>query len=188
MSTIDDLIKFPFPPDQETYALTDGTAVVSTQLDGGSARYRTDLLDVAGSVVVQWTLDPSKYNYWKAFFKTKIQSGALPFALDLYMDLPILTTHEVHIVPGTLTLSSQSGLTFVLGCTLEAIPLPTDDDANNAYIFLYDTYGDGGSQVLSLLEKLCNVDLPGIAPAAFYADLDMINTLVNVTMPTPGYW
>ena len=162
MSSVADLTKFPFPPDQASYVLTDGSAVVSTTLDGGSARYRLDLLDVANTIVVQWTFDPIKYQYWKAFYDTIIVKGSLPFALDLYMDQAVLTTHEVHIVPGTLTLASQSGLTFVVGCTIEAIPLPIDDVDNTAFINLYNIYGDNTLAMLNALQQLTNYDLAQI--------------------------
>lgn len=157
-----DILTFLYPPDQAAYAVVDGTSVISTALDGGSSRYRADLLGAPAKVTVQWTFDPLEYQYSKAFFKSGVNGGADAFLIDLYIDNSDLTTHTAHFVPGTFSLASQTGNTFVVTATLEVEP--NDDDAalNWALVQLTNVYGAQVPDLLNALEKLANVDLGSI--------------------------
>lgn len=176
-----DLQKLLYPPDQESYSVTDGTTVVATALDGGSSRYRADLLDAAAIVTVQWTLGPADFQFFKAFFRTALANGALPFLIDLYMDNAELTEHEVHIVPGTFKLASQQGNTFIITCNLEAIPNNTDATLNYYIILLTSIYGPNVTTALNLFQQIANFDLTGITTGNTPGGI-----VTPPTTPTPG--
>lgn len=113
------------PPDQSNYAAPEGHTTVSTILDGGASRFRADQLGGAFLVTVQWTLDLTNFNYLKAFYRTAVNYGSLPFNIDLLLDSGAMQTYVAHFVPDTFGLTSQSGQTFVVGAILEIIPDPS---------------------------------------------------------------
>lgn len=164
-------------PDQATYDVTDGTEVVSVQLDGGASRFRADILNATSIVTVEWSIGPTQYQYLRAFYKTATQNGSEPFEIDLFLDQPILTTHTAYFVAGSMKLASQSGLTFVVTASLEVYPLPQDDDYNNSIMDLYEIYGDstGASDVINQLELFINFQLPSIWPGSF----ELMNNVID---------
>lgn len=151
--------KLIFPPDQSSYSVTDGTEVLSVQLDGGASRFRQDILNANCKITVQWTLDRDKYAYIKSFYKYLTMSGALPFLLDLYIDNPYeLTEHVCHFVPGTFGLKSQSGLAFVVSAQIEAIPV--EDQNLIDFSLLYGLFTDEYQAYVDAFNELMNVDIP----------------------------
>lgn len=118
-------MKLTLPPDQQGYSFAAGSTNISTELDGGAARYRTDKLGAAMKFPVQWTLSKKNYNFLMAFYRTQLNYGVLPFTIDLILDSGDLQTYTCHFVPDTFGLTSQVGATYVIGATLEVIPDPT---------------------------------------------------------------
>jgi len=131
------LLKFAIPPDNNGYSFTDGEEVLSVALQGGASKYRLDILNANIRLNVQWTLDRNQYNYIRAFYKSVLISGSLPFLLDLYVDNPFeLTEHECYIIPKTFGLKSQKGLSFVVGCSLEVKPVAmTSENLNTGLVY-----------------------------------------------------
>lgn len=123
--------KCVIPPERSGYAGTPGVDVVSTALDGGLGRYRADQLGCSEQVTVQWSVGKADYNYLRAFFR---QYKAGPFLIDLILDFADATEYTAFFVPGTWTLNSNVGITFVVQATLEVAPLPPD--ANGDAIIL----------------------------------------------------
>lgn len=115
--------KLTLPPDQTSYFVKDGVEVVSTSLDGGASRYRTDIIGASSIVNVLWSCNPNQYRYLKGFFNITADKGANAFLVDLYMDREILTEHEAHFVAGSFKLASQKGNQFVITAQLEAVPI-----------------------------------------------------------------
>lgn len=121
----------PLPPDQSGYQVQDGTTTIAVKLDGGGSRVRSDQLGAAFTITVQWTLNLKNFNYLRAFYRTAVNFGALPFFLDLMLDSGAMQTYLCRFLPGTFNLISQSGATWVQGATIEAMPDAslTPDDA-----------------------------------------------------------
>lgn len=155
------LSKLILPPDKEGYSVTDGTEVIAVQLDGGAARYRRDVLGATSRVPVQWKLNPGNYRYLRAFYRTATNNGATPFLIDLLMDEPTLTEHQAYFVPGSMKLSSVSGLTHTVAAELEVIPDLPDAAYDAALVMIYEEYGPYGSvTILDELEAFANITLP----------------------------
>lgn len=161
------LIKLNLAPDQSGYAVTDGTAVVSTALDGGAARYRKDIANATAAVNVQWSLSPMEFRYLKTFFTLLIDKGANAFLLDLYLDSEELTEHECHFVPGTFKLTGQKGKQFTVGAQLEAEPIKLSDDEESEEIEWATLFGELGEDFETLfppieadINQIITFDLP----------------------------
>ena len=155
------LSKFIIPPDQASYAVTDGKEVVYTQLDGGAGRFRRDILGATSRVVVQWTCNREKYKYVRSFYRGVTVSGSLPFEIDLYLDDPFeLTTHKAYFVPETMKLASQQGLQFVVTAELEVYS--AEDEDGGYYALFYNEFGEDNSkwQLIVDFDTLINVDIP----------------------------
>jgi len=160
------LTKLTIPPDQASYSTKDGNETLSVKLDGGQSRYRRDILEASSAVTVVWSATPGQFQYLRAFYKTVALRGALPFLIDLYLDLPTLTEHEVHFVPGSFGLTGQRGLQFTVSAQLEVKPLEVDDEYNETIVMLYNEYGslEVAKATLDQLAQLVNVDMPGSLP------------------------
>jgi hypothetical protein len=108
----------------------DGNQNVSTQLDGGAARVRSDKLGAVHTVNVQWTVSPFNYAYLRAFYRTATTRAASPFQMLLIIENPTPDLYVCQFVPGSFQLKSQIGLTYVVGAQLWAAPSnPTTDAA-----------------------------------------------------------
>lgn len=152
--------KLQLRPDTQGYSVQDGEDVIAIELDGGAGRYIRDKWGSTSRVSVTWTLLPAQHQYLRAFYNTTIQKGALPFLCDLILDDPTPVEHVCRIVPKTMTLGSQQGFAYISSCTLEVEPIAIDSELDETLVMLYGEYGDGAYDILNLLEKLVNVDLP----------------------------
>lgn len=146
-------------PDKASYTQTPGNDVDSVKLDGGSSWYRLDSLGSARTVNVQWTCDADEYKYLMLFHKAGTTSGSLPFMVELLLDNPDLTMHEAHFVPDTFGLKSHTGLTYVVGATLEVIPEDTTAD-DIRFVDVYGRFGPNWRNKANRFDKFINVDLP----------------------------
>lgn len=152
--------KLIIPPDRNSYNFLDGEEVLSVALDGGASKFRSDVLNSNIRVSVQWTLNPTSYNYFRAFYNTIIAKGALPFLIDLYIDNPFeLTEHEAHFVPGTFGLRSQSGQAFVIAATLEIKPIAMTQENIDAGL-LFGLFGEEYIYYNNLFDNIINVQIP----------------------------
>lgn len=116
------LPKLTLVPQSSNYAVKFGNGVVVTKLDGGRSRYRTDIANPSNIVTCTWLLDPTDYASIVTFFKTTLANVSLPFLIDLVIDTATPSEYQANVVPDTLQLSSQSGNSYVVSCTLEAYP------------------------------------------------------------------
>lgn len=116
------LQKLLLSPDQNSYKVDFGQTTLSTQLQGGASRFRSDQLGAALKLDAQWTCNRKNYEYITAFFRTAINFGADPFLIDLIADSGLLQVYTVHFMPGTFALIQQQGSTFVVGASLEIVP------------------------------------------------------------------
>lgn len=152
--------KFIIPPDNSAYSVTDGKEIVATQLDGGAARYRQDIIGATSTVNVSWILGRNEYKYLRSFYRGITGKGATPFLIDLILDDFELTEHKVYFIPGSMQLTGQKGLTHWVSAQLEVYPNEDTDKGNFAYI-----YNEFGSIEVFI-----------------YAE-DKLNTIVNINWP-----
>lgn len=158
------LPKLQLRPDTQGYSVQDGEDVIAIELDGGAGRYIRDKWGSTSRVSVTWTLLPAQHQYLRAFYNTIIQKGALPFLCDLILDDPQPIEHVCRIVPKTMNLGSQQGYAYISSCTFEVEPITPDAELDETLVMLYEEYGEGYGDIINLLAKLVNEDLPEINP------------------------
>lgn len=135
------LSKFVLPPDNSSYSAADGKETVATQLDGGAARYRRDILGATSTVNCSWILDPDEYKYLRSFYRALTLKGSKPFLINLILDEPTLTEHKAYFIPGSVQLTGQKGLTYWVTAQLEVYPAEIDYEAEAAFAALFGEYG-----------------------------------------------
>lgn len=155
------MYKLQLRPDADGYNSVDGESVLRVQLDGGAGRYRTDKIGATKTVTATWTMHPTQYQYWRAFYETGTKRGALPFLCDLVSDDGTgPAEHVCNFIPGSVSLPTQKGFTYVQQATLEVKPLPRDKNADLALINIWEAAGPEPELWLNELEKLVNVTMP----------------------------
>lgn len=152
--------KLIIPPDNSQYSVTDGKEVVATQLDGGAARYRRDIIGATSAVSVSWILNENGYNYLRSFYRGITGKGASPFLIDLILDEYELTEHKAYFVPGSMQLTAQKGLTYWVSAQLEVCP--NEDRDNGDFTVIYGEFGEDWAYWLDKLQIIVNNEWPEI--------------------------
>lgn len=152
--------KFIIPPDNSQYSVTDGKEVVATQLDGGAARYRRDIIGATSTVNVSWILDRYGYAYLRSFYRGITGKGATPFLIDLVLDNYELTEHKVYFIPGSMQLTQQKGLTHWVSAQLQVFP--NEDTDNGDFAYIYAALGPNWDQSLDKLNVIVNTNWPQV--------------------------
>ena len=159
------LSKFVLPPDNSSYSVADGKEVVATQLDGGAARYRRDILGATSTVNAAWILGTNDYKYMRSFYRALTLKGAKPFLIDLILDEPTLTEHKAYFVPGSFQLTGQKGLTYWVSAQLEVYPAEINYDYEAAFAALYGEFGENWQAEFVVIEnqlnQIINFEIPG---------------------------
>lgn len=125
------MIKLQLLPNQEGYEVSDGDEIIETTVGGGSPRRRRDMLNSEYQVTCTFTLNPTEYQYLRAFYNY-INKGADGFLMDLIIEDSTLREHVCHIRPGTWKLVKQAGHMFQVKFTIDA--LPNDDGIDYAAV------------------------------------------------------
>jgi hypothetical protein len=128
------------------YSAKQTPGVLAVELDGGSARYRKDILHGSFRVTVSWACNGEQYEYLNAFHRTATVAGALPFDIALRLDDDALETFSAHFVPGTFGLSRTEGERRWVEAELEVVKPydPGEAAADTAIIAAYEA-AHGGS-------------------------------------------
>lgn len=157
-----EMVKFVIPPDNSQYTVADGKEVIATQLDGGAARYRQDIIGATSTVTVTWILGRDEYLYLRSFYRGITGKGAVPFLIDLILDDYELTEHKAYFIPGTMQLTQQKGLTHWVSAQLEV--MPNEDIDKGSFAHIYNALGSGWKLWLDLLDVVVNEKLPESLP------------------------
>jgi hypothetical protein len=146
---------------EDNYSFQDGESVLRAQVGAGPSRSRLDMLGAPIMLSVTLVLDGTGYQYWRAFYRSQIAEGSLPFIMDLIIDRPELEEHEVKLIPGSSGLGARRGEAYQVPLQLEVRMPVIDADYDAELVALYAIYGDDSAQILGLLAALVNVDLAG---------------------------
>lgn len=86
---------------------------------GGRARFMTEWDRGTQQHACRLVLDKLQYSVWSAFYLYSIAKGALPFSMPLESGLG-LRPHVVNVVPGSYSVSYDSGAVVLVDFTVEA--------------------------------------------------------------------
>lgn len=160
------LAKLQIAPTLAGYAYEDGQENVEIKLDGGASRKRTDILNAASMVSIEWDVRMLQFEYLRAFFNTTLVRGAESFLIDLPIDSPYGTEVEAQFIGGLKHIVTGGG-GFRVTATLEVLRADTDADYDAALVALVNAFGPSQAAIdtgLLSLEHLVNVDLPTTEP------------------------
>lgn len=155
-----EMVKFVIPPDNSQYTVADGKEVIATQLDGGAARYRQDIIGATSTVTVTWILGRDEYSYLRSFYRGITGKGATPFLIDLILDSYELTEHKAYFIPGSMQLTQQKGLTHWVSAQLEVVP--NEDTDKGSFAYIYNALGSSWKLWLDKLDVIVNKDWPEV--------------------------
>jgi hypothetical protein len=93
-------------PIQSAYSVQLPVGTLSVKHEGSKSRFRADVEANASFVNCVWQLDKSGYEYLRAFYRTTLKNGHLPFTIDLLIDEDDLINRKARFVPGTFKLES----------------------------------------------------------------------------------
>lgn len=135
------MAKLLFPPAASSYAVQLPAGALSVKLDGGAARYRTDVLHGSFRVRAAWFCSPKQYQYLNAFYRSATAFGALPFDVRLRLDREPAKYVSAHFMPGTLRFTRMEGRLRVMEAELEVVKAydPSEQSADEAIITAYET-------------------------------------------------
>ncbi len=160
MSAITESPKLIIKPDQDSYSFRRTTSgYVRSILDGGSGRYRRDVLGSSEQVAVQFTLAANDYMYICALYRVFV-NDMNRFRIDLILEDEGLVECEAWFVPDTMTLTSQVAQTYVVSATLEVIPPEYDLSIDRDLVYLISILGRDWLRYLDLLQVVVNEKWP----------------------------
>lgn len=146
------------PPLQASYNVGFGTEVTRIQLNGGASFFRRDIIGASSTVNCSWNLSKAEYQYLMAFYRVQVNKASAPFQYRLIIDQADADDYECFFIPGSVQLTSKSGLRFTVTGQLEVKAKLVDLEFDQSII---DSFGSGfGTDAANLLEKLANEDLP----------------------------
>jgi hypothetical protein len=118
------------------------TEVIRTALDGGSGRYRSDIIGGTTLVNVTWMVDGGGYQFLWSFFRNRTSRGADAFLIDLVIEAPDLTEYTAHFIPGTFHLASVVADIYIVTAQLEVEAVDADDLYDSSVVDVW--HGSGG--------------------------------------------
>lgn len=156
----------PYCPVQTAYTASFGEGLIRIALEGGAGRYRRVSQGDTHTVACRWILRGDKYSVFMGFYRNFIRSGGEPFTIPLTLDSANLDLYTAQFIPGTVQVEGKSGEVFTVSGQLEVQQLPLywngSEDEWGAIAMLVGEYGSirAAAEILNLLDKLVNVDLP----------------------------
>lgn len=108
----------PFIPEHNGYNVRHPAQVVSSVLDGGRPRVRSDVLGANGSVSATWMLEGVEYDQFMRIWEESLAFGALPALVDLVTSTFLTARHRVTFVPDSLRTTQVEGLTYRVSAEL----------------------------------------------------------------------
>ena len=155
----------PFMPLQAGYGAQFNDGVSRIPLPGGRGRNRVTSTGDSDLVHVSWNLTGRDYSAFMGFYR-EWGSTAEAFQVDLMLHSHQLKRYTASFIPKSVQLVEKKGPHFVVSAQLEVYALPEFTDVDLDYwrrvVLLLIIYGgyEQASEVLNLLAKLVNEDLP----------------------------
>jgi len=161
-----DIEKIPFCPRQAGFDASFGDGSSSISLEGGSDRYQPGPDNQSDRVNSVWVLRGQNYSAFMGFWRKMRRRGGGPFLIDLSLQSHEMVEYMAYFVPKSLKLISRQGVVFTVSAQMEVLAQAEFDDESLDYwaslVTLLVIYGSipAANEILSLLQKLVNEDLP----------------------------
>ena len=156
MADIDLLPKIVLCPLLESYSVTLGNDVLTTQYDNGMPRQRLNGVGRPHNISVSFRHKAQHQEYALAFWRVY---RARAFAMRLIIENTDMQWYECRFIgePQLVTLGNN---VFEFSVGLIVKPKPLDIEVDKGFIEVYEMTGGDISTFFNALEKLVNEDLP----------------------------
>lgn len=126
----------------KTYAISRGSNVLESKVDGGMPRFNLDRTLEPVPFTLNFVMSDLQHSVFLSFYDGVINHGADSFKMMLDSGTGIVE-HQVNIVPNTLKQAKPSGCNWYVSFTALAENTPSQLEACDAMYNLYQCYGDG---------------------------------------------
>ena len=151
-----DLPQLMLCPLRDSYNLTFGDDVLTTEYSDGMPRQRLDSTGRPHHTTIGFINSKAKQDYLQAFWRV---NRAKPFALRLLGDSTTLEWYECRFISPP-SLRALAPNVFDWSCDVVVKPKPLDIEMDKSIVHIYNATGGYTDRFFNLLEKLVNVDLP----------------------------
>lgn len=110
--------------DKSQYSITPGNESIMTKHDGGVSHARRSYFNSAYKASVSWICKDDQFSLIMQAYRAHTAAGGKPFTIDLFVHTPELVKHRALIIPGSFTLTSHAGKTFIVNAQLEVESKP----------------------------------------------------------------
>lgn len=155
-------IKLDILPDSNGYSFQEADSVVSAEFEGLFLRTRKSLSKAPLSGNLQWTVNAEQFDYLCAFNRLATLDNSLPFKIDLILTEAAPEEYLVFANPGSFSLKSVSGNSFVVSMGVQVIKNIPDRDISEVLQMLFELYGEDSEIILSGIAHLVNVKMPEV--------------------------
>ena len=100
-------------PNRQSFLAT-ANDTLSVRHQGGAGRYRVGTPGEPWRINAMWMVDEIGFQYLRAFYRTGLSNGSLPFVVKLRFPKKTVTKHKAFISPGSLRCTIMKGLTFAV--------------------------------------------------------------------------
>jgi len=156
--------KLNYTPNQASYSLDTRQETIAIPLEGGTSRYRRDIIDAATIANVSWVLNTTEYADFREFYKLTTAAGTTSFKIDLAINYGTLEEYDARIIPDSLSTSRYADGFFRVQAQLELNAKPRDTDTDLIALVLYPEYGENYATLFPPSENdidiIINTDFP----------------------------
>lgn len=132
--------------------------LLEQQLMGGFARQRVQFVNNVHTVNTTVSVhDKVRQQYFWAFWRSHTLNPR-PFLWRLMIDDTEMTTYQCQFVANSVQVQERNGVAYRASFSVRCKPKPVDHEFDQVIIDVWEN-GDG-ADLVNLLEKLVNVDLP----------------------------
>lgn len=150
---------FALCPLQSGYQPAPANTVLEQALSAGFARQRVDFISSVSMVSASVMLASKAHaQYFWAFWRKHAQYAPQPFLWKLMVDDVVMTSYQCQFVPDSIQVGSRNGVIYSVSFTVRCKAKPFDAEFDQAIIDAWA--GGNGFEMINLLEKLVNEDLP----------------------------
>ena len=151
-----DLPQLILLPQRDSYDLSFGDDVLTTEYSDGMPRQRLDSTGRPHHTAIGFINSKAKQDYLQAFWRV---NRAKPFALRLLGDSTTIEWYECRFIsPPSLRAIAPN--VFDWSCDIVVKPKPLNLELDKTIVAIFEQTGGYTDKFFNLLEKLVNVDLP----------------------------
>ncbi len=156
--------KLDYIPNQASYVINTRQETIAIPLEGGTSRYRKDIIDAGTIANVSWILNTTEYADFREFYKLTTAAGTTSFKIDLAINYGTLEEYDARIIPDSLSTSRYADGFFNVQAQLELNAKARDTDADLIALVLVPEYGENYATLFppdeNDIDIIINTDFP----------------------------